>query len=103
MKTNDHDALLDAIRENFSPQAVAAIAAHLRAAFTRDDEVNRQIQWLTEQLTNLLGSRQFLWVMKTLPDALLGVGQALEKSVEFMPGITRWGATNLIWAEKRGA
>jgi SAM-dependent methyltransferase len=50
----------------------------------------------------VLGSRQFLWVMKTLPDALLGVGQALEKSVEFMPGITRWGATNLIWAEKRG-
>ncbi len=49
----------------------------------------------------VLGSRQFLWVMKTLPDALLSVGQALEKSVEFMPVITRWGATNLIWAEKR--
>lgn len=49
----------------------------------------------------VLGSRQFLWVMKTLPDALLGVGRAVENSFEFFPVVTRWGATNLIWAEKR--
>jgi len=49
----------------------------------------------------VLGSRQFLWVMKTLPDALLGVGRAAENAVEFLPVVTRWGATNLVWAEKR--
>lgn len=54
--TND---LLSAIRENFSPQTVAAFAAHLRAASTKDDDVNRQIQWFTQQLINLLGASEY--------------------------------------------
>ena len=49
----------------------------------------------------VLGSRRFLWVPKTLPDALLGAGRALESTFEFTPWLTRLGATTLVWAEKR--
>ena len=49
----------------------------------------------------VLGSREFLWVMKTLPDPLLAAGRAAEHALEFLPYVTRWGATTLVWAERR--
>ena len=49
------DDLFGAIRENLSPQAVAAIVAYLQPATTKNDAVNRQLRWFTERLTELVG------------------------------------------------
>lgn len=49
------DLLADAIRENLTPDAVAAIAAWLQSATTRDASVNRQIAWFREQLVVTIG------------------------------------------------
>ncbi len=49
----------------------------------------------------VLGSASFLWVPKTLPDPLLGLGRAAESACEALPLVTRFGATTLVWAEKR--
>ena len=57
---NDAQDLLDAIREQLSPQAVAAIAWRLKfnnSSFTNNDDVDRQVRWFTEQITTLLGGR----------------------------------------------
>jgi SAM-dependent methyltransferase len=43
------------------------------------------------------GSRRFLWVPKTLPDSLLGAGQAAERAAEALPLVNRLGATTVIW------
>jgi hypothetical protein len=54
----DAKDLLDAIREQLSPHAVAAIAWRLKfnnSSFTNNDDVDRQVRWFTEQLTALLG------------------------------------------------
>jgi SAM-dependent methyltransferase len=48
------------------------------------------------------GARRFLWVPKTLPDALLPVGRAAESALEALPLVTRMGATTLVWATRRG-
>jgi ubiquinone/menaquinone biosynthesis C-methylase UbiE len=48
-----------------------------------------------------LGARRFLWVPKTLPDALLAAGRAVEAVSEALPGLNRLGATTLVWAERR--
>lgn len=48
----------------------------------------------------LLGAKRFLWVLKTLPDPLLGVGSAAEALAEALPLVTRAGATTLVWAIK---
>ena len=47
------------------------------------------------------GARRFLWVMKTLPDALLPAGRAAESLAEALPLVRDFGATSLIWAVKR--
>ena len=47
------------------------------------------------------GARRFLWVPKTLPDAMLGVGRATELALEALPVVNRMGATTLVWATKR--
>ncbi len=52
------EALIDAMRENLSPEAVAAIASWLQPAETNDDSVNREIRWFTEQLAYALGGWQ---------------------------------------------
>lgn len=49
----------------------------------------------------VLGSRRFLWVVKTLPDALLAAGSAAERVAEAVPLVNRLGATTLVWAERR--
>lgn len=48
----------------------------------------------------VLGAKRFLWVLKTLPDPLLGAGRALEAVAEALPLVTLMGATTLVWAEK---
>jgi hypothetical protein len=51
--------LFDAIRDHLSPGAVAAIAAHLQAASTKDEQVNGEIRWLAEGLVKLLGTAEY--------------------------------------------
>jgi SAM-dependent methyltransferase len=49
----------------------------------------------------VLGTTRFLWVPKTLPDALLGPGLAAERALESLPLVRRLGATLLVWAVRR--
>ena len=49
----------------------------------------------------VLGMKRFLWVPKTLPDALLAAGRAGEAVAEALPLVSKGGATTLIWAERR--
>ena len=49
------DLLADALRENLSPHAVAAIAAYLRTVRTSDPKVDREVQWFAERLADALG------------------------------------------------
>ena len=53
--TEAEDALADAMKDNLSPEAVAAIAAFLDAATTKNDKVNRQMEWFVEQLIKMVG------------------------------------------------
>lgn len=46
----------------------------------------------------VLGTRCFLWVPKTLPDGLLGVARLAERALESLPLVRRLGATTLVWA-----
>jgi 2-polyprenyl-3-methyl-5-hydroxy-6-metoxy-1,4-benzoquinol methylase len=48
----------------------------------------------------VLGTKRFLWTLKTLPDALLGAGRAAEALAEALPLVNRMGATTLVWAER---
>ena len=56
----DEKVLFDAIRDNFSPEAVAAMAMYLQAADTRSAEVNRQLLWLSNELATLVGGSEML-------------------------------------------
>jgi SAM-dependent methyltransferase len=47
------------------------------------------------------GSTRFLWVPKTLPDALVGAGRLAERALEALPLVRRLGATLLVWAVRR--
>lgn len=46
------------------------------------------------------GSKRFLWVMKTMPDALLGPGRAAEAMAEHVPWVNRLGATTLVYGHR---
>jgi SAM-dependent methyltransferase len=50
---------------------------------------------------DVLGARRFLWVVKTLPDPMLGFARALEAAAEATPLVRRLGATTLVWAVRR--
>ena len=52
---NDENDLFDAIREQLSPEAVAAIASCLQINRTNNPEVDRQVRWFHDQLCQLLG------------------------------------------------
>ena len=56
----DEQDLFDALKDNLSPQAVAAIVAYLQPARTSNAEVNRQLRWLAERLTDLVGGPEQL-------------------------------------------
>lgn len=49
----------------------------------------------------VVGTKRFLWVLKTAPDALLGAGRVAEAMAEAIPLVRRLGATTLVWAERR--
>jgi len=49
------ELLVDAIKDNLSPEAVAVIAAYLQPAHCGDERIDRQVQWFVEQLVKLLG------------------------------------------------
>jgi hypothetical protein len=49
----------------------------------------------------VLGVKHFLWIFKTLPEALLGPATGLEWLAERTPLLGRLGATTLVWAERR--
>jgi len=51
----DEQDLFDALKDNLSPRAVAAIVAYLQPAKTKDKAVNRQLRWFAERLTELVG------------------------------------------------
>jgi len=54
------ELLTDALRENLSPHAVAAIAAYLQPVRTMDPEVVRQVRWFAELLTAAVGGEDEL-------------------------------------------
>jgi len=47
------------------------------------------------------GMRSFLWILKTLPDPLLGAGRLAEAALEAIPLVNRLGATTLVWGRRR--
>ena len=49
------DVLADAIRDNLSPKAVATVVAFLRTVRTDDGDVDDEVRWFAEHLTELLG------------------------------------------------
>ena len=55
---NDEQDLFDAVREQLSPQATATIVAFLQPARTNNPDVDRQVRWFAEQLTELLGGNE---------------------------------------------
>lgn len=56
---------------------------------------------LTTAGFEVLGTTRFLWVPKTLPDALLRPGLMVERALESLPLLRRLGATLLVWAARR--
>ena len=54
------DMLTDALRENLSPHAVAAIAAYLQPVRTADSQVDRQVRWFAELLARAVGGNDEL-------------------------------------------
>lgn len=56
---------------------------------------------LAEAGFEVLGSTRFLWVVKTLPDALLPLARAAERVAEALPLVRRFGATTLVWGVRR--
>jgi len=56
---HDEAELFEHLREQFSPEAVAAIAAWLQPASTNNPEVDRQIQWLIDKIIEMLGADQY--------------------------------------------
>ncbi len=49
------DVLADAVRDNLSPRAVATIVSYLRTVRTDDADVDDEVRWFAEQLTEMLG------------------------------------------------
>ena len=52
---NDEQDLFDAVREQLSPHAVAAIASCLQINRTSNPDVDRQVRWFHDQLCEMLG------------------------------------------------
>ena len=51
----DEAVLFDALRDNLSPQAIAAIISCLQINRTTNIDVDRQVHWFSEELIKLLG------------------------------------------------
>ena len=49
------EVVQEVMRDNLSPQAVAAIVAYLQPAGTNNSDVDRQVRWFAEELVKFLG------------------------------------------------
>ena len=49
------EVVQEVLRDNLSPEAVAAIVSYLQPVSTRDSAVNKEVAWFSEQLVELLG------------------------------------------------
>lgn len=49
----------------------------------------------------VLGTKSFLWMLKTSPDALLPLALGAQRLAEALPITSLMGATTLVWAERR--
>jgi len=54
------EMLIDAMKDNLSPHAVAAIAGYLQPVRTMEAEVVRQVRWFAELLTEVVGGEDEL-------------------------------------------
>ena len=49
------DVLLDALRDNLTPQAVATIVSFLQPVRTNDQDVDEEVRWFAERLVEAVG------------------------------------------------
>ena len=49
------EVMRDVLKDNLSPEAVAAIVSYLQPVSTKSGTVNKEIEWLSGQLVELLG------------------------------------------------
>ena len=49
------EVVQEVLRDNLSPEAVAAIVSYLQPVSTKNATVNKEIEWFSEQLVELLG------------------------------------------------
>ena len=54
----DEQVLFDALRDNLSPHAVAAIVAFLQPVRTNNSDVDRQVHWFAGELIKLVGGNE---------------------------------------------
>jgi len=52
------DEAWQVLRDNLSPQAVAAVVSCLRTNATNNSDVDRQVHWFAEELTKLVGGHE---------------------------------------------
>ena len=53
------DPLAEALRENLSPHAAAAIASYVQAFSTGDHDVDQETNWFAERLIQMLGENEW--------------------------------------------
>lgn len=53
--TEPGKALRDLLQDGMSPAAVATIVSYLQPVATKDPQVNKQVEWFSRQLVELLG------------------------------------------------
>jgi hypothetical protein len=56
----DEQVLFDALKDNLSPQAVAAVVAYLQPTRTSTPGVDRQLRWRSDRLPDRVGGREQL-------------------------------------------
>ena len=54
------EVMVDAIKENLSPSAVATIIAYLQPARVKDKGVQREVEWFSEKLVEAVGDNAAL-------------------------------------------
>jgi len=54
------EVMVDAIKDNLSPQAVATIIAYLQPVRVKDKAVQREVDWFREELVKAVGGNAAL-------------------------------------------
>ena len=52
------DALRDAMKENFTPEAIALMVAHLQGAKSENGNAQRQVEMFSQFLVDLVGGHK---------------------------------------------